>query len=126
MFCVVASVLTERGGAEGAVGQGHAQGAQPARHAARGWQRQAGVLQAQKSIFVTCYSIACRPDLKLHSSEPSPSNYMLTSDNLHALTEHSHRAPCAQVVLVDDKKWGTHERDLLYQVGHVTSSAAIR
>lgn len=104
---------------QAAVGAGDAPAVQPARHDCGGRIDPAGLLQAQartaiiaRTAFKLCMLRAPSSAAKTRATpDPSSTCSMDTKSAPH------HRAVLrAQVVLVDEKRWGPEERDLLYQV----------
>lgn len=93
------------------MGDGDARTVQPQGHARRGRQHHPGVLQAQDGMHRAAGQLVC---CKMRGV-PS-----------HAYP-HRHRSTnvsqAAQLVIVEDKKWGDAERDLLYKVPHAQCSA---
>ena len=80
------------------MGPRHEEGAQSPRNDQPRWQRQSGLFQAQEG------DLSC---LHLLPVQPAVVRCCIL------LTPH---ASGLQVVLVEDRKWGPEERDLLYQV----------
>ena len=92
-------VVVELGSREAiAMGPRHEEGAESPRNDQPRWQRQSGLFQAQEGALLCLRLLPVQPAVVRCCT---------------LLTPH---ASGLQVVLVEDRKWGPEERDLLYQV----------
>ena len=97
-LCCLLIVVELRSRETIAMGPRHEEGAQPPRNDQPRWQRQSGLFQAQEG-HLSCLHLL-------------PIQHAAVRCCI-LLTPH---ASGLQVVLVEDRKWGPEERDLLYQV----------
>ena len=92
-------IVIELGSREAvAMGPRHEKGAQSPRNDQLRWQRQSGLFQAQEGDHSCIHLLPFQPAVVRCCV---------------LLTPHTSGL---QVVLVEDRKWGPEERDLLYQV----------